>query len=119
MTSAQDRIQKSRPRGKTGGILQSFQVLAAKIDLAKNETKQATTKESQTNPPPRRKEKKKKNEKPTHPSTPDPSSKGCCSWKPALNDRQKWEARTIVLRQLMLNSRTQTLSELIGISHFS
>lgn len=118
MTSAQDIIQKSRPQGKTGGILQSFQVLAAKMDLAKNETKQTTTKESQ-NQSPTLKEEKKINEKPIHPSTLDPYSRGHCSWEPAVNDRQKWRSDTIVLRQLMLNSRTQTLSGLIGISRFS
>lgn len=58
MSSAQDIIQKSRPQGKTGGILQSFQVLAAKMDLAKNETKQTTTKESQNQSPTLKEEKK-------------------------------------------------------------
>lgn len=54
MTSVQDRIQKSRPQGKTGRHSSEsfFQVLAAKIDLAENERKQTTTKESQTDPPP-------------------------------------------------------------------
>lgn len=66
MTSVQDRIQKSRPQGKTGRHPSEsfFQVLAAKIDLAENEIK--NRKKVKPIPHPEGREKKKK-ERETHP----------------------------------------------------
>lgn len=119
MTSAQDRIQKSKPQGKMGGILESFQTLAAKIDLAQNETKQSHNK-------------RKPNQFPTqkdgvgrewtrNPATHLPQilpAKGVLAgnqlWTTDKNGGQaqlSWEANA--------DPRTQTLSGLIGTSHFS
>lgn len=59
---------KSRPQGKTGGVLQSFQILAAKVDLAQNETKQSHNKRKPNQTPTQKDEKKKKltRNPPTH-----------------------------------------------------
>lgn len=116
MTSVQDRIQKSRPQGKSDSIFQSFQVFAAKIDLAQNETKWTVRKEKPNQTPNLKEE--KINQKPIHPCAPSSEQRGC-SWNPVLSDRQKWRPDTTVLRQLTLNSRTQTRSGFISISHFS
>lgn len=123
MTSVQDRIQKSRPQGKTGRHPSEsfFQVLAAKIDLAENEIKNRNKRKSNRSPT-LKEGKKKKKKRTRNPSTQLPwilIAQGTCRWKPALNDRQKWRPDTIVLRRLRLNSRTQTLSGLTSIAHFS
>lgn len=110
---------KSRPQGKTGGILRSFQILAAKIDLAQNETKQSHSKRKPNQSPTQKDKKKKKLTR--NPSTHLPQilpAKGALAgnqlWTTDKNGGQaplSWEANA--------DSRTQTLSGLIGISHFS
>lgn len=69
MTSVQDRIQKSRPQGKTGRHPSEsfFQVLAAKIDLAENEIKNRNKRKSNRSPTLKEGKKKKKKERETHP----------------------------------------------------
>lgn len=119
MTSAQDRIQNLGLKEKRVASFGLFRSLQLKLILPQMKQNKATAKESQTNPPPRRTKKKKNLTR--NPSTHLPQilpAKGALAgnqlWTTDKNGGQaplSWEAKA--------DPRTQTLSGLIGISHFS